>query len=109
MKHELDHYIDGINVTAMSAMSVVEEYRQSGKTVRDGSIDVLTIDAEGYDYIVLQGFLVNTTIRPLIVVYENLHLSAEDKVAAIDLCHSYGYIHIDDWWNTICVRSANLR
>ncbi len=49
LSHELDYYIDGINVTTLSAMSVVKKYKQSGKIVRDGSIDVLTIDAEGYE------------------------------------------------------------
>ncbi len=66
-------------MTTLNAMSVVKTYKQSGEIVRDGSIDVLTIDAEGYDFVVLKGFLVNTTIRPLIIIYENLHLSADDK------------------------------
>ena len=56
LSQELDHYIEGINVTAMAAPSVVKRYKESGKVVRDGHIDVLTIDAEGYDYIVLRGF-----------------------------------------------------
>ena len=93
----------------MSAPSLVELYKESGKIVRDGHIDVLTIDAEGYDYIVLKGFLVNTTIRPLMVIYENLHLGNNDKQNAISLLHQYGYIDIDDWWNTIGIRSSNLR
>lgn len=109
LSQELDYYIDGINVTAMAAPSVVRRYKESGKVVRDGHIDVLTIDAEGYDYIVLKGFLANTTIRPLMVIYEHLHLTNEDKQNAISLLHEYGYIDIDDWWNTIGIRSSNLR
>lgn len=46
LSQELDHYIDGINVTTLSAVSVVNQYKESGKAVRDGNIDVLTIDAE---------------------------------------------------------------
>ena len=46
LSQELDHYIDGINVTTLSAVSVVNQYKESDKAVRDGNIDVLTIDAE---------------------------------------------------------------
>eukprot|EP01084_Bolivina_argentea_P229049 386681_1 len=108
LSQELDHYIDAINVTTLSAQSVVKTYKESEMTLRDGSIDVLTIDAEGYDYVVLKGFLENTAIRPLMVIYENLHLSAEDKVAGLDLLHAYGYLDTEEWWNTIGIRLSNL-
>jgi len=42
------------------------------------------------------------------VIYENLHLTNEDKVAAVEMLHTYGYIDIVDYWNTIGIRSANL-
>ena len=57
---------------------------------------------------VLKGFMVNTSIRPLMVIYEHLHLKEEDKKAAVELLQSYGYIPVLDYWNTIGIRASNL-
>lgn len=45
-------------------------------------IDVLHIDTEGHDYKVLSQLDLET-IRPSIILYEHLHLSPEEKAAAI--------------------------
>ena len=108
LSQELDHYITGIDVKAMTPNTVLEIFKQSGKAARDGTIDVLTIDAEGYDYIVLKQFLDNTAIRPLLIMYENLHLKEEDKKLAIEAMKEHGYLAFGLGWNTLGVRVANV-
>ena len=108
LSKELDHYISGIDVKAMTPNSVLEVFKKSGKAARDGEIDVLSIDAEGYDYIVLKQFLDNTAIRPILIMYENLHLSEEDKGLAVEVLKDHGYMDFKIGWNTLGVRVANV-
>ena len=108
LKNDVNYYITPINVTSMTPLSVVNEFKKSGKSVRDGNIDILLIDAEGYDYILLGSFLDIPIIRPVLVVYEHLHLNEEDKKKAINILESHGYITVGVGWNTFGVRVAEL-
>jgi len=53
-------------------------------------IDWLQIDTEGYDYEIIKMFKVEKT-RPRVIVYENLHLTEEQKKECRELLERNGY------------------
>lgn len=53
-------------------------------------INLLHIDAEGYDYEIIKMVSFNG-IKPQMILYENKHLSADDKSACKNLLRSHGY------------------
>jgi len=75
----VEDYIDSIKVRSVTPDAVIKEFERSKIAVRDASIDLLLIDAEGFDYVILQSFMKILNIRPPIIVYENLHLKDNEK------------------------------
>jgi hypothetical protein len=55
--------------------------------------DLLAVDVEGMDYAILKTFPFKK-IKPTMLIYEERHLSEEDKQNAIDLIKSIGYKNI---------------
>jgi FkbM family methyltransferase len=53
-------------------------------------IDLLHIDCEGFDYVILSQFDF-TTLRPRIVLFEQKHLTAQDRQAAKTMMELAGY------------------
>ena len=53
-------------------------------------IDLLHIDCEGFDYVILRQFDF-TTLRPRIVLFEQKHLTVEDRQAAKIMMELAGY------------------
>ena len=53
-------------------------------------IDLLVIDTEGHDSEILRS-LDFTRFRPVLLMFEHQHLSADDKTAAYALLETYGY------------------
>ena len=53
-------------------------------------IDLLHIDAEGYDYEILKTVPFHE-IKPAMILYENKHLNPDDKLACRKLLKSHGY------------------
>jgi len=53
-------------------------------------IDLLQIDSEGFDYVILRQFDF-TTLRPRIVLFEQKHLTAQDRQAAKIMMELAGY------------------
>jgi FkbM family methyltransferase len=53
-------------------------------------IDLLHIDCEGFDYVILRQFDF-TTLRPRVVLFEQKHLSADDRLAAKTMMQHVGY------------------
>src|SRR5438094_5650 len=53
-------------------------------------IDLLNIDCEGFDYVILRQFDF-TTLRPRIVLFEQKHLTAQDRQAAKIMMERAGY------------------
>ncbi|ETO29869.1 Methyltransferase FkbM [Reticulomyxa filosa] len=108
LKLEVEDYIQPIGVRSATPGTVVREFFQSGLAVRNGNIDVLLIDAEGYDFVVLKSFMNMPSLKPLIVIYENLHLSEADQISAEALLTSFGYSVWPVGWNSIGVKIADL-
>ena len=108
LSQDLDHYISPIDVRAMTPDAVVSEFYDTNIAGRDGTIDILLIDAEGYDLVVLQSFMNIPEIRPSVIIYENLHLKSHEKTEAEQLLQSYGYMMFKVGWNTMGVRVSEV-
>ena len=55
-----------------------------------GRIDLLFVDTEGFDFEIVKLFGVAAR-QPRLVVYENAHLSADDRAACVAMLESAGY------------------
>ena len=53
-------------------------------------IDLLAIDTEGFDFEIIKMFDIPTT-KPRAIVYENMHLSDQDKIEAVNYLENAGY------------------
>ena len=68
-----------------------------------GAIDVIHIDAEGYDHEIIKGIdLVGH--RPTLVMYEYKHLPPDDLTACRRLLGDAGYELLDVGWDTLAAR-----
>jgi FkbM family methyltransferase len=70
-------------------------------------IDVLHIDAEGYDFELIKALDVARR-RPRLLMFEYKHLSDEDLVAARRLLDDAGYDTIDVAWDTLAIRRDEI-
>jgi FkbM family methyltransferase len=64
-------------------------------------IDLLQIDAEGFDYEVIKMTLGGSRPRPRLIRYEHLHLSPADRVACVDFLGERGYKMYRDELDTV--------
>lgn len=71
------------------------------------AVDLIQIDTEGYDYEVVKLIDLNR-FRPALLIYEHVHLSAEDRAACENLLRRHGYevgqFHLD----TLALRAGDL-
>lgn len=70
-------------VVVISPSTMLERYQLS-------EIDLLQIDTEGFDYQVVRIFI-EANIKPKAIIFENIHLSDEDKDASKELLASNDY------------------
>ena len=69
------------------------------------SIDLLQIDAEGYDYEVIK-MLDFGAVRPSVIHYEHRHLSNDDRIACERLLNGHGYrLHVSGIDTTAIIQS----
>lgn len=93
----IERYITEQAVDVLSFNTLVDRYSIQG-------IDVVMIDAEGYDYEILQQIDL-VRFRPKLVVYEQIHLSKAVKKASVDLLNRAGYdVHNSYNMNFVGVR-----
>ncbi len=90
--HIKKHFPNGetttFNVTTLSPSLLMHKYKIS-------EVDVLMIDAEGFDFKILQNFPI-TKMRPKVIIYESFHL--QDELTSAELfmrshcyaLHQYG-------------------
>lgn len=67
-------------------------------------VDILQIDAEGFDFEVIQLALESPLPKPRMVRYEHLHLSPADRSACADLIATHGYRLFRDGTDTMACR-----
>ena len=68
-------------------------------------IDLLHIDCEGFDYVILRQFDF-TTLRPRIVLFEQKHLTAQDRQAAKIMMKLAGYKVEEMETDVFCLAAA---
>jgi FkbM family methyltransferase len=85
-----------VNVRCISMASLLRE--TEGRTV-----DILTIDTEGFDYAILK-MIDFSLLHPAIICYEHAHLSKRDQDEAAKLLSGHGYRMTRDNLDTIAYR-----
>jgi FkbM family methyltransferase len=66
-------------------------------------VDIIHIDAEGYDYHVLKQ-IDFSRFSPKLVLYEHTHLKHDESKAAINLLSSHGYRCVNFGMDTLAIR-----
>lgn len=92
--------IEQITVPCRSLSSLVAELSLT-------KIDLLQIDAEGFDAAVVRMAL-NMPIRPDCINFEHVHLRAEDRQPLFDLLKANGYLLGYDAWNILAMQMPLL-
>lgn len=72
------------------------------------AVDVIQIDAEGYDDVILEGIDLDRH-RPALVMFERLHLADDAHRRCTDRLTAHGYEWTADPMDTLAVRSDVLR
>ena len=75
------------------------------KEIGDRTVDVLTIDTEGFDYEILK-MIDFAQWKPAVICYEHTHLNRSDMQAAASLLAKQGYRMTRDNLDTIAYRQA---
>jgi FkbM family methyltransferase len=69
------------------------------------NVDILAIDAEGFDYTILK-MIDFARLKPAIILYEHTHLNKADQEAAAELLAAQGYRMTRDTLDTIGYRPS---
>ena len=103
---------EGISIPEDPAQRIVEEEVQvisSAGILKNVSgnkdIDLLMIDAEGFDYEVIKLFNIETT-QPGLIIFEHGHLSDSDYSSCTDLLATNNYIFRKDGPNTVAIKKG---
>jgi FkbM family methyltransferase len=67
--------------------------------------DLLVLDTEGYDFEIIKG-LDFAKIRPLVLIYEHIHLCQADRLACWHLLAANGYRCAAGWSDTLAIRAG---
>jgi FkbM family methyltransferase len=92
--------IEEITVPCRSLSSLVSE-------VGIAKINLLQIDAEGYDAAVVRMAL-RLPVRPDSINFEHFHLKAADRKPLFDLLQAHDYLLAHDAWNILAVQKSAL-
>ena len=95
-------YIKSRSVKCLSFEKFASDYK-----IKD--IDVLKIDAEGYDGTIIKSIFNTTKVRPKIIIFERLVMKRNDRnyLASLDsFLKDQGYFvtNYGSGWNSICIR-----
>ncbi len=103
LKHDLllPNLADYIEEISVKCMTFEELLAHCGIE----TLDFLQVDAEGYDLEILKQVDFNRW-QPSMVIYEEMHLSSEDRDAAMSLLTSCGYDVTSNRKDAIAVRRA---
>ena len=94
------HEIEQITVACRSLSSLVAEFGLI-------KIDLLQIDAEGFDAAVVRMAL-KLPVLPDCINFEHVHLAAQDRQPLFDLLKENGYLLSYDAWNILAMRQTSL-
>lgn len=87
--------IESIEVSVQTIKSICDKHRL-------GKIEILLIDAEGYDWEIIKTLDFNQ-LRPSLLVYEHSNLSENDKLLSWKQLQQHGYILVIEDRDTLAV------
>ncbi len=90
---DIEQYIVHRKVQCISLTSLLAKHRV-------GSVDLLMMDTEGYDFELLKQ-VDFSRIMPKVIVYEHKHLSRSDRYACRTMLAEHGYIFSRHFSNTM--------
>jgi len=96
-------YKDSILEEQISAKHLMKVIQENNFT----SVDLLQIDTEGFDLEVIKMFDFNT-FKPVLIQYEHVHLSIDDKLEIQNIISSFGYYLTEKKNDTIAIRKDIL-
>ena len=103
---------EGISIPKDAAKHIIEEEVKVissesilNYTSNSRPIDLLMIDAEGFDYEVIKLFDISVA-RPGLIIFEHGHLSASDYSACSDLLAINDYVFRKDGPNTVAIKQV---
>ena len=96
-------YEDSILEEQISAKHLMKVIQENNFTY----VDLLQIDTEGFDLEVIKMFDFNT-FKPVLIQYEHVHLSIDDKLEIQNIISSFGYYLIEKKNDTIAIRKDIL-
>jgi len=95
---EIEEYVTSCRVNSITWGTLLEKHDL-------GRINLLHIDAEGFDYEIIKQVDLGPN-RPAVILYEDVHLSDEDRAACQGLLEDAGYLCSDDGFDCIAVDSS---
>lgn len=98
LKHLAPQYRGVVETDTVECLTVKELLRRN----HIKHIDLLQIDAEGYDWVILQQFDFDV-VRPKIVLFERKHLNGQDQQAARKMMQDAGYQVKAMEWDFLCL------
>jgi FkbM family methyltransferase len=85
--------IESVDVTGLSVTSLLKKHAIN-------AVNILQVDAEGFDYQVIKMFL-EAGLRPEVIHYEFIHLSYEDQARCREMLGAAGYRVMNVGSNTV--------
>jgi hypothetical protein len=98
---QIEEFIRTVRIKTVNFETVL------GMIPRDSSLELLQIDAEGFDWEVIKLFPFRRA-KPSIVRYEHMHLSAEARRAAASLLRGQGYTLLAEKSDTTAVIPSRI-
>jgi FkbM family methyltransferase len=96
-----DRAIIGETVATLTLEAVLNDFGLGG-------CDLLVIDTEGHDFEIIKT-IDFSRIRPLVLIYEHIHLCEGDRLACWRLLRANGYRCAASWSNTLALLAGQSR
>jgi FkbM family methyltransferase len=94
----LEKYVEPLPVPVLTMKSLIQKHRIS-------KISLLQVDTEGFDCQIVMGAL-NSGLRPIVINYEYIHATPQERLACKERMASLGYKFIDVGRDTLAVLNA---
>lgn len=96
---DLEHRLIEVEVKTTTLASLVTRHGLN-------NIDLLHVDAEGYDFEILKQIDFGASWAPSFIIFEREHLDKEAYQQATRMLHKAGYRCVDVWPDTLAYRHA---
>ncbi len=96
---KIDEYMTTLDIDILPLKNLLEKYNF-------GDIDVLQIDAEGYDFQIINSL---GDIKPKIINFESFLLTPEEWVSFKSFCEDKGYGFIQGIMDTLAIYGSNIK